>query len=90
MLDGLQKALHVLKFVPDSRFLDQSKRSLYILGIEGKFYSSESSNLQLMEVIKHSVLREVLTLNISTIEETPIFRLGIVITIIPYAFFVPN
>ena len=52
MLDGLQKALHVLKFVPDSRFLDQSKRSLYILGIEGKFHLSESSNLQLMVVIK--------------------------------------
>ena len=35
--------------------------------------------------IEHSVLREVLTLNISTIEETPIFR-----WIMPYACFFPT
>ena len=40
-------------------------------------------------VPSHRVLGKVLTLNISTIRETLIFRCGIVIRIIPYAYFSP-
>ena len=40
-------------------------------------------------IFTHRVLGKVLTLNISTIGETPIFRCGIVIRIIPYAYFSP-
>ena len=39
----------------------------------------------ILESINHSVLGKVLTLNTSTIGETPIFRCGTVIRITPYA-----